>query len=114
VQQEAQQLERTYALQYLLSLEETTHFRLSLSHCRQSSISSPFRNIQSACANRFVVEAEGIEAGNASSDNRDCPALVVPLSARNNLRAEGLEGEDSVTDINPTQTSTEEDELDQA
>jgi hypothetical protein len=53
-----------------------------------------------------------MEAGDANSDDGDRPALVVPLPARNNLRAEGLEGEDGVTDIDPIQTSTEEDELD--
>jgi hypothetical protein len=79
VRQEAQQLEQTYALQYLLSLEETMHFRPSLLQCRQGSISLLFRNIQLACANCFVVEAEGIEAGDASLDNRDYPALVVLL-----------------------------------
>jgi hypothetical protein len=112
VRHKAQQLEQTHALQCLLSLEETTHLRPSFLHCRQGSISLLFRNIQSACANRLVVEAEGIEAGDASLDNRDYPALIVLLPARNNLRAEGLEEEDSVTDINPTQASTEEDELD--
>jgi hypothetical protein len=85
VWQEAQQLEWTHALQYLLSLEETTHLRPSLSQRRQSSISLLFCNIQLACANRLVVEAEGIEAGDASLDNRDCPALVVLLLAQNNL-----------------------------
>jgi hypothetical protein len=71
-----------------------------------------FCNIRSACANCLVVEAEGIEVGDASLDNRDCPALVVLLLAQNNLRAEGLEEEDSVIDINPIYTSTEEDKLD--
>jgi hypothetical protein len=62
----------------------------------------------------LVVEAEGIEAGDASLDDGDRPALILLLPARNNLRAEGLEGEDGVTDIDPTQASTKEDELDLA
>jgi hypothetical protein len=60
------------------------------------------------------VEAEGIEAGDASLDDGDRPALILLLLAWNNLRAEGLGGEDSVMDMDPTQASTEEDELDLA
>jgi hypothetical protein len=112
VRHEARQLEQTHALQCLLSLEETMHLRPSFLHCGQGSISLLFCNIQLACASRLVVEVEGIEAGDASLDNGDCPALIVLLLARNNLRAKGLEEEDGVTDIDPIQASTEEDELD--
>jgi hypothetical protein len=81
VRQEAQQLEQTHASQCLLSLEDTTHIRPSFSYYRQGNISSLFCNIQLACASCLVVEAEGIEAGDASSDNRDCPALILLLPA---------------------------------
>jgi hypothetical protein len=81
VRQEARQLERTHALQCLLSLEDTTHIRLSFLHCRQSNISLLFRNIQLACASCFVTEIEGIEAGDASLDNRDYPAFILLLLA---------------------------------